>query len=67
MNRNEFAERITELVKQLGNILPTEKIKMQRERRSKHMGKNYRNTKKYADDRQKAPHNRRANGMRRRK
>lgn len=37
------------------------------QRKSKHMGKNFRHTKAYADDRQKAPQNRRKHGMRKRK
>jgi hypothetical protein len=39
---------------------------LQRARQSKHMGKYFKATKAYADDRQKRPWNRRKNGRRRR-
>lgn len=59
-----------EITKQILKLLGQEtkpKKKLIRERRSKHMGKYFRATKAYADDRQKAPHNRRKHGMRKRK
>ncbi len=49
----------------LGEFKPAVKVTPQRY--SKHMGKNFRHTKRYADDRQKAPWNRRKHGMRKRK
>jgi hypothetical protein len=57
--------------KEILHLLGVDKEKrrkpLHKERRSKHMGKSFRCTKAYADDRQKAPHNRRKHGMRKRK
>lgn len=62
-----------EIVRLLGQFNDKDKKKkdsihvVERQRRSKHMKKWFRATKAYADDRQKAPWNRRKHGMRKRK
>jgi hypothetical protein len=56
-----------EIIRLLGLDKVPRKKPLREERKSKHMGKSFRCTKAYADDRQKAPHNRRKHGMRKRK
>jgi hypothetical protein len=63
MDLKKELEKLLSLQK--GEALPKEKP-VQGVRQSKHMGKYFKATKAYKDDRQKEPQNRRKNGRRRR-